>query len=211
MQIGSYRRHLASHFLSNIVRRKWKVAGQVAVKHSCQDRKVRFLLMHETSNSLQPQLPQVNHTKCLVSLKRGEEEQKHLHLWLLLSKLCSCEEKGSQSCFPTGQAPACAGAWGYSSTGARLCISIFWTSEFYALTISPACKDPSKWQHNTLDEQFIDICKAVLSFKRFPSSRLAVLTKGWTPSINWWSCLEMKSRWINCFLLVKSDLCIRIN
>lgn len=152
------------HFLSNIVRRKWKVAGQVVVKHSCQDRRVRFLFVHETSDSLQPQLPQVNHTKChwLVSLKRGEEEEKHLHLWLLLSKLCSCEEKSSQSCFPAGQAPTCADAWGYSSIGAGPCICVCWISEFYALPISPACQDPSEWQHNTLDEQFTDIHKAVL-------------------------------------------------
>lgn len=182
------------HFLSNIVRRKWKVAGQVVVKHSCQDRRVRFLFVHETSDSLQPQLPQVNHTKChwLVSLKRGEEEEKHLHLWLLLSKLCSCEE--FSELLPSRSSPNlcwCMGLFVHWCRTLHLCLlnfRILCSSHFSSLSGSFwMAAQHSGWTVHRHSQS----CSAYLKFKRFP--KLGLLP------VNWWSCLEVKSRWINRF------------
>lgn len=55
------------------------------------------------------------------------------HYWLMFNLLL-------QSCFPSGQPPGCTGAWGYSSPGEELGISLCLTSWGFCCPISPACQ-----------------------------------------------------------------------
>ena len=54
------------------------------------------------------------------------------------------------SCFPFGQCPACTGAWGCSSLGARLHISPWWTSWCSCWLISLTCWGLSGWHNDRL-------------------------------------------------------------
>lgn len=71
------------------------------------------------------------------------------HWWFNLCQLAS-PDPFLLSSFPAIWPPACTGAWGYSSRGAGLHISLCCASWDPSWPGSPACLGPSEWQHNHL-------------------------------------------------------------
>lgn len=125
--------------------------GSVVVKHSCQDRKVRFLFRRYQA----PYNPSCHKWPigCLewFHWKSGEEEKDKLpESSAAFVKAMFLWRKEFTELLPSRSSPSLCWCMGYSSTGAGPCICICWISEFYVLPISPACQDPSEWQHNTL-------------------------------------------------------------
>lgn len=56
-----------------------------------------------------------------------------------------------QSCSPGSQTLFCTSRQDYSSPSAGFCISLRWASQGSSPLISPACPDPSEWQHELCD------------------------------------------------------------
>lgn len=135
------------------------------------------VLVQEIPGSLQPQLPQVTHrmpSNGFTEKAGRRRKTNHPSLQLLLSKLCSCEEKSSQSCFPAGLAPACADAW---VTPPQVQDPAFVFAEFQNFMFCPFLQPVRILLNGSTTlctEQLAATFEVVPSSKRFPSSRLAV-------------------------------------
>lgn len=73
------------------------------------------------------------------------------HGWLMDNLSTRMPRSFSAELLSSRSAPARSGAWGYSSLGpgAGPCTCVCWISRGSSLPISPACPDPSEWQHST--------------------------------------------------------------
>lgn len=151
IQIGIYRRlTFKLPFSFKYCQEEMEGGRSVVVKHSCQDRKARFLYRRHPA----PYSPSCHKwpTGChrMVSLKREEEKDKLPESLAAFAKAMFLWRKEFTELLPSRSSPSLCWCMGYSSTGTGPRICIGWISEFYALPISPACQGPSEWQHNTL-------------------------------------------------------------